>query len=56
MVIIKLASPTRTMKPNSRNLQSTEDQADCILDTLKVNALKHVSVGSDENPVLSDYK
>lgn len=26
MVIIKLASPTRTMKPSSRNLQSTEDQ------------------------------
>ena len=26
MVIIKLASSTRTMKPNSRNLQSTEDQ------------------------------
>lgn len=26
MVVIKLASPTRAVKPNSRNLQSTEDQ------------------------------
>lgn len=27
MVVIKLASPTRAVKPNSRNLQSTEDRS-----------------------------